>query len=192
MPFLTRFAIFAILALGLGLGSAWRAVSHGFFPVTQRFGPWALWFREATSEADPYTIAHMARQGTLPMTASAEMTFTATRDSAGSHLSGDCTYDIRGHALPALWWNIGAFTPIGEKMPSKTGRSSFSSTNVAMAPDGSFTVRLSAEVQPGNWLPASRGTRVVLRLTVLKPLNPGNLLKSGVDTLPEIDLVECS
>ena len=74
MPFLTRFLLFASIALALGLGSAWRTVSHGFFASTARFGPWAQWFREGTADADPYTMAHTAREGTLPMTATSAMT----------------------------------------------------------------------------------------------------------------------
>ncbi len=192
MPFLTRFLLFVGIALILGLGSAWRFVNHGFFASTMRFGPWAFWFREATGEADPYTIAHSAREGTLPLTAASAMTFTATRDSSGSRISGDCTYEVRGYAIPSLWWNIAAFRPDGEVMPNKTGRSSFSSATVMTAPDGSFLVRLSPDVQPGNWLPAERGDRVVLRLNIVRPLAPDSLLKSGADILPSITLVECS
>ncbi len=192
MPFLTRFLLFAAIALTLGLGSAWRAVSHGFFVSADRFGPWVFWYREGTSDADPYTLAHLARQGVLPITAATGMTFTATRDSSGSRLSGDCTYEVRGSAVPAVWWNIAAFTPDGQKMPNKTGRSSFSAANILAAPDGAFVVRLSPEVQPGNWLPASRGNRVVLRLNILRPLNPDAFLRSAAEILPEITLVECS
>jgi hypothetical protein len=192
MPFISRFLLFSAIALTLGIGSAWRAVNHGFFATTERFGPWALWFREGTSDADPYTAAHTARQGALPITAASAFTFTATRDSEGSHLSGDCTYEVRGYSVPALWWNIAAFTPDGQTMPNKTGRSSFSSANIIAAPDGTFTVRLSPDVQPGNWIPASRGNRVILRLNILRPLNPDSLLKSGQEILPEITLMECS
>jgi hypothetical protein len=192
MPFLTRFFIFAAIALTLGLGSAWRAVNHGFFATSARYGPWVFWFREATGDADPYTIAHTARQGTLPVTAASAMVFTATRDSAGSRLSGDCTYDIRGYAVPSLWWNLAAFRSDGETMSNKTGRSGFSSTNILAAPGGPFTLRLSPDVQPGNWIPSTRGNRIVLRLSILRPFNPDSLLKSGADILPEITLVECS
>jgi hypothetical protein len=192
MPFLTRFLLFVAITLTLGLGSAWRAVNHGFFATSDRFGPWAFWFREGTGEADPYTIAHIARQGVLPITAASAMTFTATRDSAGSRLSGDCTYEVRGSAVPALWWNIAVFSQDGEIMPSKTGRSSFSSANILAAPDGAYTVRLSPDVQPGNWLPAARGNRVVLRLNILRPLNQDAFLRSGAEALPEITLLECS
>lgn len=192
MPFLNRFFIFAAIALVLGLGSAWRAVNHGFFAVANRYGPWVLWIREGTADADPYTIAHIARQGVLPITTANAMVFTASRDSSGSHLSGDCTYEIRGYSVPALWWNIAAFKPDGAVMPNKTGRSGFSNTNILAAPDGKFTVRLSPEVQPGNWIPSTRGNRVILRLSILRPLNPDSLLNSGSDLLPEITLVECS
>jgi hypothetical protein len=192
MPFLTRFLLFVGIALVLGLGSAWRSVGHGFFASTQRFGPWAFWFRDGTSEADPYTIAHDAREGTYPMTAASMMTFTASRDNAGSKLSGDCTYEVRGYAIPSLWWNIAAFRPEGQMMPNKTGRASFSNANILTAPDGSFLVRVSPDVQPGNWLPAERGGRVVLRMNILRPLAPDALLKSGADILPSITLMECS
>ncbi len=192
MPFLSRFIIFVAIALILGLGSAWRTVNHGFFAAAHRYGPWTFWFREGTADADPYTIAHTARQGTAPITSAGAMVFTATRDSSGSHLSGDCTYEIRGSAVPALWWNIAAFKASGELMPNKTGRSGFSSTNILAAPDGTFTVRLSPNVQPGNWIPAARSNRVTLRLDILRPLNPDSLLQSGSDILPEITLVECS
>ncbi len=192
MPFLTRFLLFAGVALALGLGTAWRTVNHGFFASTVRFGPWAFWFRQGTADADPYTVAHFAREGTLPITAANTMTFTATRDSAGSRLSGDCTYEVRGYSIPALWWNIAAFRPDGQVMPNKTGRSAFSSANILTAPDGSFLVRLSPEVQPGNWLPVERGGRMVLRLEILRPLAPDSLLASGEDILPAITLVECS
>lgn len=192
MPFLIRFLLFASLALALGLGSAWRMVNHGFFASTVRFGPWAFWPHEGTGEADPYTLAHDAREGTLPLTTASAMTFTATRDSAGSKLSGDCTYEVRGYSIPSLWWNIAAFKTDGRVMANKTGRSAYSSANIATAPDGSFTVRLSPEVQPGNWLPAERGQRFVLRLNVLRPLSPDALLSAGVDGLPSIALLECS
>ena len=192
MPFLTRFALFAGIALALGLGSAWRTVSHGFFASTVRFGPWAFWFRQGAADADPYTIAHIAREGTLPITAASAMTFTATRDSAGARLSGDCAYEVRGYAIPALWWSISAFGADGQVIPNKTGRASFFSANISSAADGSFLVRLSPDVQPGNWLPLERGKRVVLRFEILRPLSPDILLKSGEDILPAITLVECS
>ncbi len=192
MPFLSRCLLFAAIALTLGLGSAWRAVNHGFFAVTNRYGPWVLWFREGTADADPYTIARAARRGILPVTAASAMVFTATRDSAGSHLTGHCTYEIRGSSIPSLWWNIAAFRSDGEIMPNKTGRSGFSSANILAAPDGTFIVRLSPDVQPGNWIPATRGNRVILQFNILRPLNPDSLLKSGSDVLPEITLVECS
>jgi len=192
MPYLGRYLLFASIALILGLGSAWRAVNHGFFAVANRHGPWVLWFRQGTAEADPYTLAHVARQGVLPMTAASAMVFTATRDSAGSRLSGGCTYEIRGAAVPALWWNLSAFKSDGELMPSKTGRSGFSSANIMAAPDGAFTVRLSPDVQPGNWIPAARGNRVTLQFSILRPLNPDGLLKGSAGALPEITLLECS
>lgn len=192
MPFLTRFLLFVAITLIVGLGSTWRLVNHGFFATTQRFGPWAIWIKEGTTDADPYTLAHTARLGTVPITAASQLTFTATRDSAGSRISGDCTYEITGYAFSAVWWNLAAFKSGGEVVESKTGRSSLASTNILTAPDGRFVMRLSPDVQPGNWIPAERGRRIYLRLNILRPLNPDALLQSGSEFLPEIRFLECT
>jgi hypothetical protein len=191
MPFLTRCFLFAAIALVLGLGSAWRAVSHGFFATSNRYGPWVFWYKAGTADADPYTAAHLARQGVLPVTAASALVFSATRDSAGSRLSGSCTYEVRGSAVPAIWWNISAFKTGGEVIPNKTGRSGFSSGNILLAADGSFIVRVSPEVQAGNWIPSAAGHRIVLQFSILRPFNADNLLKSGAEILPEITLTEC-
>ncbi len=192
MPFLLRFLLFAAIALIVGLGSAWRAVDHGFFATSYRFGPWAYWFKEGTAEADPYTIAHIARQGGLPITSASTMTFTATRDSDGARISGDCTYELTGYAIPAVWWNIAAFKIDGQPMPNRAGRSGFSSTTIVTSAGGAYVVRLSPDIQPGNWLPSSRGDRVLLRITVLRPINPDVFLQSAREILPQIRLMECS
>jgi hypothetical protein len=144
MPFLTRFMLFSIVALTAGLGSAWHFVDSGFFATTRHFGPWVIWFREGASDADPYTLAHLSRLGTLPVTAASFLDFTATHDSQGSRLSGDCTYEIRGVSFPALWWNLAAFKENGEPIPSKARRSSVNGSDILATPDGKFVVRLSA------------------------------------------------
>jgi hypothetical protein len=107
-------------------------------------------------------------------------------------LHGECTYEIRGYSIRSIWWNIAAFKPDGQPIPNKTGRSSFASNTILTGPDGAFVVRLSPDVQPGNWLPSAKGERVVLRLNILRPLNPDSLLQNGKDVLPEITLVECA
>jgi len=192
MPFLIRLSVFVALTLVIGLGSAWRAADKGFFATTRALGPWVTWHRAGTADADPYTLAHFAREGTLPMTAGSFLSFTATRDSSGSRLSGSCTYEIKGYSFPSLWWNIASFTKNGQPVESKTGRSSFNMSNILAAADGRFTVRLSPEVQSGNWLPSPNGERVVLRLNILRPLNAGRLLDGGSDAMPEITLVDCT
>jgi hypothetical protein len=192
MPFLIRFFMFVAITLAVGLGSAWRAVNYGFFATTHHYGPWSIWLRDGTADADPYTLAHISREGVLPITSASSLTFTATQDSSGARLSGDCTYEIRGYSFPALWWDIAAFRTNGHAIQNKTGRSSFASNTIFTAPDGSFIVRLSPDVQPGNWLPSDRSRPLVLRLNILRALNPDNLLQSGQELLPDIVRVECT
>src|SRR5690606_40202050 len=63
--------IFAV-ALILGIGSAWYMIEHGSLLTTARIGPWKSWLSEGNPNADPYTRAHLARSGRLPLTRSEE------------------------------------------------------------------------------------------------------------------------
>ena len=191
MPFLTRFLLFVVIALVLGLGTAWRTVSHGFFASTVRFGPWAYWLRQGTPDADPYTIAHIAREGTLPITAAADMTFTATRDSAGAHLTGDCTYEVRGYSVPALWWSIAAFRTDGQVMPNKTGRSSFPAPTSRPRRTGLSSCACGRRCSPEIGFQPSAESAWFFALK-FKAALPGSSPQVGEDIVPVITLVECS
>ena len=58
-----------VLALLLGLSTAWYMIEEGSALTTSRVGPWTVWRSAGKPDADPYTKAHMARAGRLPITA---------------------------------------------------------------------------------------------------------------------------
>ena len=80
--FLDVVATFAV-ALLLGIGSAWYMIDHGSPLTTGRIGPWASWVSEGNPVADPYTKAHLARSGRLPLTSTIARYFVANSDSEG-------------------------------------------------------------------------------------------------------------
>ncbi len=191
MLFLLRFTIFAAVALFVGLGSAWRMIDDGFFANARKVGVWTIWFKEGTADADPYTVAHHARLGTLPVTGTNNLVFTAKRDEAGRTLTGNCNYEIRGTAFPALWWEIAAFDSTGRVTQEDALRSGLNASTILSAPDGSFVVRVSSEVQPGNWIATAKDQSLVMKLTILRPLNQDILLRSKDRVLPSIKRLSC-
>ncbi len=77
--FIGTFAV----ALMLGIGSAWYMIDQGSTLTTTKVGPWASWNSLGNPLADPYTKAHLARIGRLPLTSTVARYFVARTDSAG-------------------------------------------------------------------------------------------------------------
>ena len=96
-------------ALVLGIGSAWYMIERGSFLTTAKVGPWESWLNEGNPNADPYTKAHLARSGRLPLTTTVARYFVARTDNAGRSLRSSCVYSIVGSPLNARWWSLAVY-----------------------------------------------------------------------------------
>src|SRR5262245_3886753 len=121
------FLIFAGLSLLLGLGSAHLLINDGFALILSRAGPWKAWINAGTLSVDPYTRAHIARTGLLPITSASGLTYFADTDSDGRRLSSYCDYEIIARPVAALWWTVAVFDEDGKLIPNKAARHAFSS-----------------------------------------------------------------
>ncbi len=156
MRFLTS-ALF-VLAIGLSLGgaSAWYSIktNHGFGAITA--GPWTAWPFAGGASADPYTVAKVARDGTVPLGATEGLAFEARTDSNGEALTRDCDYTITGITPPSKLWTLAAYADNGSQIrPSRGGSSSLHSGKILRFTDGSFRIAVSARPQAGNWMSLS-------------------------------------
>ena len=178
----------------LGLGSAHYMIRDGFALVVSRGGPWQTWIHAGSLTADPYTRAHIARAGLLPITSASGLTYFATSDSKGRKLSSDCNYEIIARPLSAVWWTIAAFDEDGELISNKAARHAFSSQSLAILPDGTQRIFLAPEARPGHWLPSGTGNNLTLVLRIIRPLAVEGGEVSGsldADSLPRIRRVSC-
>ncbi|MDX2264586.1 MAG: DUF1214 domain-containing protein [Hyphomicrobiales bacterium] len=193
MKVLLKIVGFGLLALVVGVGSAWRLIDDGAAFNVSQVGPWKTWPSESRLDADPYTRARMARSGQLPVTSSTALTFTAREDSDGDALSPECDYEIAGRPFNALWWSIAAFDDAGAPIKNKAERHAFNSKNIALLPDGSFRVRLAPRARPGNWLPTADADGLMLTLKVLKPQNAAEAgsRETRSEILPVIRRIAC-
>lgn len=107
MTFLGRLLFFLVItaaAIALGAWSAERVTRSfpGFVPISAE--SWRGYPGLATSSADPYARANLARTGKLAIGDTEGVEFTAITDVEGDVLRAGCNYKVRGN-VPAnrLW-----------------------------------------------------------------------------------------
>jgi hypothetical protein len=179
-----------LLALGLGLGSAYQALNGDPPFGSLRVGPWMVWPKLGSPEADPYMRAIIARRGDVPLATGEGITLSARVDSSGRALDSSCSYRI-GSVMPAArLWTITLYDEKGQLLVSELGRSSFTSAEIVRDADDRFSLALSRTLQPGNWLqlPPSGSFQAVLRLYD-PPGAAGAILSES--TFPGIERIGC-
>jgi hypothetical protein len=189
---LLNLVAFAVVAVGGGLGSAWYMTEAGSRLSTRTFGPWVVWTSAGRLEADPYTRAHTARNGLLPLSSTLQVVFRAKTDSRGSGLTSTCDYTLLMDDLSPAWWSLAVYDIQGRLIANAAERYAFNSATVMRQPDGRAAIAVSRDARPGNWLPSGRGNRIVLVLTVLDQATASAVHDGGTPRgLPEIQRTGC-
>ena len=188
--FIGTFAV----ALLLGIGSAWYMIEYGSPLTTTKVGPWAGWDSEGKPDADPYTKAHLARSGRLPLSSTVARYFVARTDSAGHTLTSSCEYTIDGSPLNARWWSLAVYDEYGGLIDNPSGRYSFNSEEALRRSDGTFHINLASKARSENWLPSgTEDQRLVLLLRIYSPRETDSLGIGLVppERLPKIERKSC-
>ncbi|MEX3008080.1 DUF1214 domain-containing protein [Hoeflea sp. TYP-13] len=155
-------------------------------------GPWTAWPLAQTEQADPYAKAHRARAGQLLLGDAEGLVFVASSDSAGSRLSGNCDYVVSGRTPPARFWTLHttgtdeALLQVDQSFPA-----AYHSQNVLKTQKGEFSIGVSGQPKPGNWLATgetSRPFKLVLTLFDTPTAGSSRLIELQ---MPEILREEC-
>jgi hypothetical protein len=184
-------AIAIAIAIVIGVSSAWIAVERGRLFGAVTVGDWVAWPQEGSTEADPYSLAMLARTGELPLGSGEGLSFTADRDTDGAALTGACSYEIAGETPAARMWTLTAYDSAGRLMVNVARRPGFHSREIVRNTDGTFVIVVSTAVAAGNWLPIApvNAFSLVLRLYDT-PLTTGSQIGNLV--MPDIHRVACS
>ena len=158
--------LFAVVAIGLGIGSAYFAVNHadrfGLFQI----GPWHAWPDAAGPDVNPYSRADQARRGSLKLASGEGIAFVATTDDTGNPLDGACQYRVEGSELPSRIWTLTLLSQAGELIDNPSNRYSLHSQDVARVNGRIFDIVTGPDIMGGNWLQSAANMRfkLVLRL----------------------------
>ena len=158
--------LFAVVAIGLGIGSAYFAVNHadrfGLFQI----GPWHAWPDAAGPDVNPYSRADQARRGSLKLASGEGIAFVATTDDTGIPLDGACQYRVEGSELPSRIWTLTLISQAGELIDNPSNRYSLHSQDVARVNGRIFDIVTDPDIMGGNWLQSAANMRfkLVLRL----------------------------
>lgn len=167
MRLLTDWALFILVVLTGGLGTAWYMMDRGSALTTLSTGPWMMWTTAARADADPYTRAHFARLGALPLSTDIGDTYIAREDSGGGTLHSSCDYEIAVRPSPSAWWSLAVFDGDGSLIANAAERHAFTSETAALSPDGRFIASLSRSARAGNWLPTAGAGKLSVVYTVI-------------------------
>lgn len=195
MRIIIQIVIVLIIGFLLGGSSAWYSIqrSHGIGAIN--IGEWTAWPFTGGSSADPYTIARVISDSTLPLGAAEGLAFEANEDQTGEPLKLECNYLLEGNTPIARLWTLTPYRIDGKLVKSADSKilvaEHTDSTQIVRFTDGSFSISLGPLPKSGNWL-ATEGKgefRLVLRLYD----TPITSSAGQVDPImPKITRLECA
>jgi hypothetical protein len=174
-----------ILGSAIGIGSTFLTVKIGAAIGGVKNGPWRTNLSIGSREANMYTRAVVAVHGLFALNHSETIYYSAMGDDSGQSFSGDNVYRIEGKAPEARWWSITAYGADDFLIPNEQNLYSYSSKSVMYDRNGKFTIYVSKNQKPGNWLPLGNQKKFVLSLRLY---NPGESIRKNPATvsLPHI------
>ena len=179
-----------LIALVVGLGGTWYALTYEKGVETVVVGPWRAVIEVGTAEPNPYARAILARTGAIPMLATESISFRTLTDSRGEPLRGTCVYRLRGDLIEARWWTLTVTDDKGRRPVRDPASNTATSIGVVRDQDGQFEITLSPTARPGNWLSTGGMARLALTLRLYDtPLYVSGGLADAA--LPSITLEGC-
>ncbi|WP_127145628.1 DUF1214 domain-containing protein [Pelagibacterium montanilacus] len=190
MGFLFRIFLIVVIAVGVGFGASYYALTDGRVIGSVSVGPWAAWPQIGQSYPDPYSRAYLAREGFLQLGESEGIQFVANEDSSGDPLDRACHYALEGSVPTADFWTLAATTPQGAIVSAAPETMALHSDRLALDRDGSVNVHVSPSLAPGNWLEidGDGAFQLILTLYDAAVFSGGTTAISG---LPSITRVDC-
>ena len=151
-----RFVLYLLLmlavALSVGFGLSYYALTDGRLFGAVQVGPWVAWPDVGAAAPNPYTRSLLAREARLQLGQAEGLRFVASVDNDDRALTRACTYRVRGKTPLATAWTLVALDAEGRNVAAPDGFQAMRSTDLARPGDGAIELAVGTRLTEGNWL----------------------------------------
>lgn len=188
---LFRLLLGLTIALGIGFGASYYALTDGRLLAAVRVGPWVAWPDVGQAEPNPYTRAYLARSGHLQLGHAEGIQFMAFTDDDGETLDAECTYEIKGAVPGASFWTLVATDLDGTNIAASAALPALHSERIARTGSGALVAAVGPHLSPGNWLETEGQGELLILLTLYDAtaFSGGN---TPLGDMPSIRKMVCS
>ncbi|WP_417580330.1 DUF1214 domain-containing protein [Pelagibacterium sp.] len=190
MGLIFRLLVGLTVALSVGFGTSYYALSDGRLFAAVRVGVWAAWPDVGQPTPNPYNRAYLARTGHLQLGYAEGLQFTASTDDAGSPLDARCQYRVVGKVPGASFWTLVATDLNGVNIATSPELPALQSERVARWGDGGLDATIGATLGPGNWLEIGGTGPFKLALTLYDAVVFSGA-NTTIEAMPAINKVSC-
>lgn len=191
MRFVLRLLLMIVVALAVGFGLSYHALTDGRYFGAVQLGAWVAWPDIGAPTPNPYTRAHIARDAAFQLGRSEGLQFIAGTDDDGEPLDLACAYLIEGRVPVSAFWTLAAVDGDWINIAAPDTDAALRSSEVARLDRGLLQIRVGTRLQPLNWLEVtgSGPFRLVLTLYDTTALSG---FSSADMTLPAIKREDCT
>lgn len=150
--FVLRLLMLCLVALAVGFGLSYYALTDGRLFGAVQLGPWTTWPDIGSPTPNPYSRSHIAREGALQLGRSEGLQFVATTDSAGAPLDLSCSYRIEGHVPVSTFWTLLAVDAGWRDLAAPGTAQALRSSEVVRTTEGALLIHVGTQLRPDTWL----------------------------------------
>jgi hypothetical protein len=191
LRFIFRLLAMIAVAIGVGFGASYFALTDGRLFGAAESGPWAAWPDIGQPAPNPYTRAYLSRTGILQLGYAEGIQFIAMTDSAGEPLERACSYRIAGMTPVSTFWTLVATTEDGANIAASPDMMAVHSDRLPRAADGTAEVYVSPRLAPGHWLETT-GTGPFQLVITLYDATIFSGANTTIGAMPSITRQDCA
>ncbi len=171
-----------LVALVVGFGLSYYALTDGRLLGALKVGPWAAWPAVGSPAPDPLLRGPiLPAPGRCSWGKARALPSPPPATATGRALDRSCRYRIDGTTPVASFWTLQAVAPDGSNVARPDGPQFLESRHIARANDGSLVLYVSHALAPDNWLEIGGNGAFRLVLTLLRSVEPFRFRHCGAD-----------
>ena len=151
MRFVLRLLLLIAVALGVGFGLSYYALTDGRLFGAAQIGPWTAWPDVGAPEPKPYTRGQLVREAALQLGRAEGLQFVSNTDSEGMPLDLACAYRLDGHVPMSSFWTLSAVDTDWVSLAAPGTSPSIRSSELVRSDDGAMHLEVGTRLASGNW-----------------------------------------